>query len=63
VYACVKSRISVCYGHRDRSDRSSIDQTGTSEAQTGLTDPPTDLTGLVVPDNPVLEDSASNGLE
>jgi hypothetical protein len=32
-------------------------------AQIGLTDPPTGQTGLAIPDNPILENSASNGLE
>jgi hypothetical protein len=39
---------------------SPIGRTSMSEAQTGLTDPPI---GLVVPNNPILENSASNGLE
>jgi hypothetical protein len=34
-----------------------------SEAQTSLTDPPIGLTDLAIPDNPILENSASKGLE
>jgi hypothetical protein len=37
--------------------------TGVPDVQTCLTDTPTGLTGPAVPDNPVLEDSASNNLE
>jgi hypothetical protein len=40
-----------------------ISRTSTSKAQTGLIDPPAGLTGLAIPDNHVLENSASNGLE
>jgi hypothetical protein len=36
---------------------------GVPDVQTDLTDTPTGLTSPVVPDNPVLEDSASNNLE
>jgi hypothetical protein len=42
---------------------SPIDLTGTLEAHTGLTGPPTGLIGLTVPGNPILENSASNGLQ
>jgi hypothetical protein len=36
---------------------------GVPDVQTDLTDTPTGLTSPAVPDNPVLEDSASNNLE
>jgi hypothetical protein len=42
---------------------SPIGLTDTSEAQTGLTNPPTGLTGLTIPDNPILENLDSNDLE
>jgi hypothetical protein len=42
---------------------SPIDLTSVPGAQIGLTDPPTGQTGLAIPDNPILENSASNGLE
>jgi hypothetical protein len=40
-----------------------IGRTGTYEAQTGLIDTTTGLADLAVPDNLVLENLASNGLE
>jgi hypothetical protein len=40
-----------------------IGLTGVLGIQTGLTNTPIDMTGPAIPDNPVLEDSASNNLE
>jgi hypothetical protein len=40
-----------------------IGLTSTSEAQTGLTDPPIGQSGLAIPDSPILENSTSSDLE
>jgi ribonuclease HI len=42
---------------------STVGLIGVPDVQTDLTDTPTGLTGPAVPDNPILEDSASNNLE
>jgi hypothetical protein len=42
---------------------STIGLTGMPKAQTGLTNPLADLTGLTVPNSPILDNLASNGLE
>jgi hypothetical protein len=54
---------SLCSGAETGLTGNPIGLTGVLGIQTGLTNTPPDMTGPAIPDNPVLEDSASNNLE